>query len=71
MGRHSALVHDPGSESVGRVAADGTVTEYALPELPTAAQGYESDPYPTPGAITTTGGIGDERSAPRPQGPGR
>jgi len=46
---------DPGTESVGRVDAKATVTEYPLPQLPKAAQGYENDPYLTPGAITTVG----------------
>jgi hypothetical protein len=46
---------DPGTESVGRVDTNGAVTEYPLPEVPTAAEGYERDPYPTPAAISTVG----------------
>lgn len=46
---------DPGTESIGRVDSKGTVTEYPLPQLPKAAQGYEGDPYPTPGAISAVG----------------
>jgi hypothetical protein len=45
---------DPGSESVGCVC-NGTVSEYPLPQLPKAAQGYEGDPWPTPAAITAAG----------------
>jgi streptogramin lyase len=44
---------DPGTESVSRIDANGTVTEYPLPELPRVAQGYEHDAYGTPAAITT------------------
>jgi hypothetical protein len=46
---------DPGTESVGRVASNGAVTEYPLPAVPSTAQGYPRDAYPTPAAIATVG----------------